>query len=212
MINFLIVDDHEIVRAGIKNVVKILYQPDMICEAQNEATAREHLLRSNFELIIMDVQMPNTDPISLINFIHEQHPESKVLMFSMTPEKIYANKFYNAGVMGFVSKGAGLNELTKAIDLALNGRKYFSAAFAEQLTVGGSSNDSFVNPFEKLSSREMQVAKLMMKEKAITAIAEKLSLNPSTLASHKAHIFQKLGINTLAELIAIGNLHSVAVE
>jgi len=212
MINFLIVDDHEIVRAGIKNVIKLLYQPGIICEASNEAAAREEILQRNFELIIMDVQMPNTDPISLISFIHANNPESKVLMFSMTPEKIYANKFYNAGVMGFVSKGAGLNELTKAIDLALNGRKYFSAAFAEQLVVNGSASSNFTNPFEKLSSRELQVAKLMMNEKGTAVIAEKLSLNPSTLASHKAHIFQKLGINSLAELIAIGNLHSITAE
>ncbi len=212
MINFLVIDDHQVVRRGIKNVINLYYKPEVICEAQNETEARENLLQRNFDLIIMDVQMPDTDPLALIDFIRELNPDCKVLMFSMTVEKIYANKFYNAGVMGFVSKSAGLNELTTAIDLALSGRKYFSAAFTDQLMVNGSASENFTNPFEKLSSREMQVAKLMMKEKAVTSIAKQLSLNPSTLASHKSHIFQKLGINSLNELITMGTLHGITTD
>jgi two-component system invasion response regulator UvrY len=132
-------------------------------------------------------------------------------MFSMTPEKIYANKFYNEGVMGFVSKSAGLNELSKAIDLVLNGRKYFSESFLEHLAQGNTFS-RFENPFTKLSSREMEVTMELMKGVPIASIALNLAINSSTLASHKAHIFQKLDVSNVGELIAIGKLHNIITE
>jgi two-component system invasion response regulator UvrY len=211
MLNFLIVDDHEIVRAGVKNVLQITFQPDSISEASNELTTKELLLQKVFDLIIMDVQMPNTDTIGLVKYIRTQYPDSKLLMFSMTPEKIYANKFYNEGVMGFVSKSAGLNELSKAIDLVLNGRKYFSESFLEHLAQGNTFS-RFENPFTKLSSREMEVTMELMKGVPIASIALNLAINSSTLASHKAHIFQKLDVSNVGELIAIGKLHNIITE
>ena len=211
MLNFLIVDDHEIVRAGVKNVLQMAFKPDDIAEACNEVTTRTMLQQRKFEMIIMDVQMPQTDTIGLVSFIRENYPDSKLLMFSMTPEKIYANKFYNIGVMGFVSKSAGLNELSKAIDLVLNNRQYFSESFLEHLAQGDTFS-RFGNPFKKLSSREMEVVLELMKGTNIAQIANQLSINSSTLASHKAHIFHKLDVNNLSELIAIGRLHNVIKE
>ena len=211
MLNFLIVDDHEIVRAGVKNVLRMAFKPDEIAEAWNELTTRAMLLQKKFEMIIMDVQMPQTDTIGLVSFIRESYPDSKLLMFSMTPEKIYANKFYNIGVMGFVSKSAGLNELCKAIDLVLNNRQYFSESFLEHLAQGDTFS-RFENPFGKLSIREMEVVLELMKGSNQAQIANQLSINSSTLASHKAHIFHKLDVNNLSELIAIGRLYNVIKE
>ena len=175
MLNFLIVDDHEIVRAGVKNVLRMAFKPDEIAEACNELTTRAMLLQKKFEMIIMDVQMPQTDTIGLVSFIRESYPDSKLLMFSMTPEKIYANKFYNIGVMG-------------------------------------DTYSRFENPFGKLSIREMEVVLELMKGLNQTQIANQLSINSSTLASHKAHIFNKLDVNNLSELIAIGRLYNVIKE
>jgi len=211
MLNFLIVDDHEIVRAGVKNVLRMAFKTDDIAEACNEVTTRAMLQQKKFEMIIMDVQMPQTDTIGLVSFIRGNYPDSKLLMFSMTPEKIYANKFYNIGVMGFVSKSAGLNELSKAIDLVLNNRQYFSESFLEHLAQGDTFS-RFENPFKKLSSREMEVVFELMKGINIAQIANQLSINSSTLASHKAHIFNKLDVNNLSELIAICRLHNVIKE
>jgi len=208
MLNFLIVDDHEIVRAGVKNVLRITFKPDEIDEAYNESTTREMLTKKKYQLIIMDVQMPNTDTIGLVSYIVANYPDAKLLMFSMTQEKIYANKFYNQGVMGFVSKSAGLNELCKAIDLVLNNRKYFSESFLEHLAQGDTFS-RFQNPFSKLSSREMEVTHELIKGTSTASIAIQLTINSSTLASHKAHIFQKLDVNNLSELIAIAKLHNI---
>lgn len=208
MMIFLIVDDHEIVRSGIKNVLNVLYKPDNIFEAINEESAMMLYAERTYDLVIMDVQLPKTNTIRLIEYMVQQNPEIKVLVFSMTPEKIYASKFYNAGAMGFVSKSAGLDELTKAIDLVLNGRKYYSRVYTDQQ----SFNDkkcNLPNPFNSLSSREMEVAMLLLKGSTIVTISNQLTINSSTVASHKAHIYQKLGVDTLVELIAIGRLNNI---
>ena len=206
--NFLIVDDHEIVRSGIRNVLGVLYKPDNIFDAIDEESAMLVYLERAYDLVIMDVQLPKTDTIRLIEFMVQENPEIKVLIFSMTPEKIYASKFYNAGAMGFVSKSAGLDELTKAIDLVLNGRKYYSRSYTDQQSLY-SKNHNFTNPFELLSSREMEVAMLLLKGSTIVTISDQLAINPSTVASHKAHIYQKLGVDTSGELIAIGRLNNI---
>lgn len=206
--NFLIVDDHEIVRSGIKNVLGVLYKPASFFEAFDEESAMMVYVERAYALVIMDVQLPKTNTIRLIEFMVHQNQETKVLMFSITPEKIYAGKFYNAGVMGFVSKSAGLDELTKAIDLVLNGRKYYSKFYAEQQSIN-SKNHTFTNPFELLSSREMEVAMLLLKGNTIVTISDELAINPSTVASHKAHIFQKLGVDNFGELITIGRLNNI---
>ena len=208
MMIFLIVDDHEIVRSGIKNVLNVLYKPDNIFEAIDEESAMMLYTERAYDLVIMDVQMPNTDTIRLIEFMVQQNPEIKVLMFSMTAAKIYANKFYNAGAMGFVSKSAGLDELTKAIDLVLNGRNYYSKGYTDQQSLN-TSNSNLANPFKSLSSREMEVALLLLQGSTIVTISNLLAINPSTVASHKAHIYQKLGVDTLGELIAIGRLNNI---
>ncbi len=208
MMIFLIVDDHEIVRSGIKNVLNVLYKPDNIFEAINEESAMMLYAERTYDLVIMDVQLPKTNTIRLIEYMVQQNPEIKVLVFSMTPEKIYASKFYNAGAMGFVSKSAGLDELTKAIDLVLNGRKYYSRFYTDQQSVNGKKYN-LANPFESLSSREMEVAMLLLKGSTIVTISNQLTINPSTVASHKAHIYQKLGVDTLVELIAIGRLNNI---
>ena len=206
--NFLIVDDHEIVRSGIRNVLGVLYKPDNIFDAIDEESAMLVYLERAYDLVIMDVQLPKTDTIRLIEFMLMKNSETKLLMFSMTPEKIYASKFYNAGAMGFVSKSAGLDELTKAIDLVLNGRKYYSRSYTDQQSLY-SKNHNFTNPFELLSSREMEVAMLLLKGSTIVTISDQLAINPSTVASHKAHIYQKLGVDTSGELIAIGRLNNI---
>ena len=206
--NFLIVDDHEIVRSGIRNVLGVLYKPDNIFDAIDEESAMLVYVERAYDLVIMDVQLSKTDTIRLIEFMLMKNSETKLLMFSMTPEKIYASKFYNAGAMGFVSKSAGLDELTKAIDLVLNGRKYYSRSYTDQQSLY-SKNHNFTNPFELLSSREMEVAMLLLKGSTIVTISDQLAINPSTVASHKAHIYQKLGVDTSGELIAIGRLNNI---
>ena len=113
MKNFLLIDDHEIVRSGVKTVLLELFKPCEIFEASNEREALVQLKARKYDLIIMDVQMPDTDSAGLLKNIKIKTPEVKVLIFSMSAENLYAKRFMKLGAMGFVTKNSGLSELDR---------------------------------------------------------------------------------------------------
>ena len=117
MKKFLLVDDHMVVRSGIKILLSDIYNTSEIHEAMNGDTAIERLKTDEYDLILLDIQMPNTDTLGLMEYIHITYPTAKVLMFSMSAENIYAKRFMKAGAYGFISKEAPLEEITKAINV-----------------------------------------------------------------------------------------------
>ncbi|MEO6722847.1 MAG: response regulator transcription factor [Ferruginibacter sp.] len=208
MKNFLLIDDHEIVRSGVKNVLQEIFKPCEIYEANDEKSALLALKTRNYDLIIMDVQIPETDTAGLMEYIKTRYPDAKVLMFSMSAENVYAKRFFKAGAMGFVSKNAGLSELKKAVELVLNDRKYISETLAEQLAAEiGTQQPS--NPFDKLSAREFEIATLLMTGKTGSDISELLAINSSTVGTHKARLFEKLGVTNLPELIEVARIYKL---
>ncbi|MEO8174693.1 MAG: response regulator transcription factor [Sediminibacterium sp.] len=208
MKNFLLIDDHEIVRSGVKNVLQEIFKPCEIYEANDEKSALLALKSRNYDLIIMDVQIPETDTAGLMEYIKTRYPDAKVLMFSMSAENVYAKRFFKAGAMGFVSKNAGLSELKKAVELVLNDRKYISETLAEQLAAEiGTQQPS--NPFDKLSAREFEIATLLMTGKTGSDISELLAINSSTVGTHKARLFEKLGVTNLPELIEVARIYKL---
>jgi two-component system invasion response regulator UvrY len=140
MKKFLLVDDHNVVRSGIKGLLLELFKPAEIAEASDGETAVENLKHHQYDLIMMDIQMPKTDTLGLMEYIHIKYPDAKVLMFSMSAENIYAKRFLKAGAMGFLSKDAPLDEIKKAINLVvLNNRKYISETLASVLAIRSTS-------------------------------------------------------------------------
>jgi two-component system invasion response regulator UvrY len=115
MKKFLIVDDHDVVRSGIKGLLLELFKPSEIAEARDGESATENLKHNQYDLIMMDIQMPKTDTLGLMEYIHIKYPDAKVLVFSMSAESIYAKRFLKAGAKGFLSKDAPLEEIKKAI-------------------------------------------------------------------------------------------------
>jgi two-component system invasion response regulator UvrY len=124
----------------------------------------------------------------------------------MSNETIYAKRFLKSGAMGFVSKSTGLAELTKAVELVMNGRKYISENLSE-LLAQEFDVDAKPNQFDLLSKREFEVAALLMKSKSINEIASILSINSSTVASHKARVLEKMNAKNITELIEIDNIN-----
>ena len=152
--------------------------------------------------------MPDTDTAGLMEYIKTRYPGARVLMFSMSAENVYAKRFLKAGAMGFVSKNAGLVELKKAVELVLNDRKYISESLAEQLA-GEIGSQQPSNPFDKLSAREFEIATLLMTGKSGSEISEMLSINSSTVGTHKARLFEKLGVSNLPELIEVARIYKL---
>lgn len=199
MKKFLLIDDHTVVRSGIKVLLTDIYVDVDIYEAQDGESALLLLQNDKYDLVTLDIQMPNTDTFALMELIKRKYPDLKVLVFSMSPETVYAVRFIKAGAKGFISKDAPLEEIKIAIDRVLNGKKYFSDAL-QDLFADGNDKATNSNPFNILSTREFEIASMLLKGKTITTIAEELSLSLSTVGTHKGRIFNKLNVINLLEL------------
>jgi len=207
MKKFLLIDDHLVVRSGIKLLLTDMYKDVEINEAADGNNAVALLKETTYDLITMDVQMPNTDSFALMEYVKKEYPKAKVLMFSMSPESIYAIRFIKAGAKGFISKSAPLEEMKIAIDKVMNDKKYFSEEVLMELTEGDAGGNN--NLFDLLSTREFEIVQMLLHCKTITSIAADLSLSLSTVGTHKGRIFQKLKVCNLLELKELANSYIV---
>jgi two-component system invasion response regulator UvrY len=196
---FLLVDDHFVVRSGIRGLLIEIFKPCEVHEADSGEAASEKLKKNTYDLVMMDVQMPNTDTLGLMEYIHTKYAETKVLIFSMSAENIYAKRFLKAGAKGFLPKDSSLEEIKKAINLILNDRKYISESLAMSFA-DDSISDKPTNPFDKLSSREFEITSLLLAGQAVGEISKALNLQVSTVGTHKARLYEKLGVTNLMEL------------
>lgn len=208
MKKFLIVDDHVIVRSGIKFLLAEIYQLAEIHEASDGDSATEKLKEHDFDLIMLDIQMPKTDSFGLMEYIHIKYPKAKVLVFSVSAENTYARRFMKAGAYGFVSKESPLDEIIKAINLVLNDRKYISESLAYKI-----AEDSFAgrsdNPFNKLSPREFEIVSLLLSGQTVSDISQSLNIQTSTVGTHKARLFEKLSITNILELKELATAYNL---
>jgi two-component system, NarL family, invasion response regulator UvrY len=205
MQKFLLIDDHVVVRSGIKLLLSNIYSGSEIHEAKDGDTAMAFAKENHYDFVMLDVQMPNTDSFVLMEYFKEHYPLLKVLVFSMNSENIYALRFIKAGAMGFISKEAPLDEIKKAIDQVINGKKYISEEMLFVLAEGTSGGNNNANPFSTLSSREFEIVTMLLNGKTISVIAADLNLGISTVGTHKGRIFTKLKVTNLLELKELAN-------
>lgn len=196
---FLLIDDHEVVRSGLKLILLGQYNNCTIDEAEDGESAHIKLKLQHYDLVILDIKMPNTNTFSLMEYIHHTYPNIKVLIFSMNSESIYAKRFIAAGARGFINKIAPLDEILKAINLVLSGKKYISETMLEALSQPGKRTEK-ANPFDGLSPREFEITTLLLAGDGISQIAHQLNLQVSTIGTHKARIFEKLKVANIIEL------------
>jgi two-component system, NarL family, invasion response regulator UvrY len=208
MQKFLLIDDHVIVRSGIKLLISNTYNDSEIHEAKDGETALAFVKENEYDFVMLDVQMPNTDSFALMEFFKANYPDLKVLVFSMNAESIYALRYIKAGAKGFISKDAPMDEVRNAIDLVLRGKKYISEEMLFVLAEGTSPGANN-NPFSILSSREFEIVTMLLNGKTISIIAADLNLGISTVGTHKGRIFTKLKVTNLLELQDLANSYNL---
>jgi len=201
----LIVDDHPLMRTAVRTLLTETYPDVVIHESDSEADVLQKLKLTNYDLIIMDIQMPNCEALSVIAHIHLKYAGSPVLVYSMSPEDIYAVRVLKAGARGFVSKNSSIQELKNAISLVASKKPYISQNVADIL-----SRQRFFEsavPFTRLSSRELQIAAFLLSGTTVGAISKILKLGVSTVSTHKSRIFQKLKVANLLELKLLSDIY-----
>jgi two-component system invasion response regulator UvrY len=208
MLKLLLVDDHFIIRTGLKLIIENFMPHCKIDEADNGDSCFEKVKKNNYDLLILDVNMPNTDYFVLASFILALKQEMKILIFSMNDEEVYAKRYLKMGVMGYLKKDENLDEIKKAITTVLNNKKYVSPGLSQILIEDFHSNKA-ENPFDSLSLREFEIVRYLIRGESVAEICQKLNLHPSTVGTHKARIFEKLKCSNIIDLNSLAKVHNI---
>ncbi|MDB5222839.1 MAG: response regulator transcription factor [Chitinophagaceae bacterium] len=199
MIRILIADDHAIVRKGLKQLLLEEYPSAIIGEAGDAEELIKKALTAEWDVVVCDINMPGRSGLDALKQIKQTSPKLPVLIMSMYPEEQYAIRVLKAGASGYLSKDAIHDELIKAIETVLRGKKFITFHVAEKL-LEVFDTGSNKPPHELLSDREFDVFKLLAEGKTISEIADRLSLSPTTVSTYRFRILEKMNMKTNAEL------------
>jgi DNA-binding NarL/FixJ family response regulator len=200
----LIVDDHPIVRQGLRLMID--EEPDLkVCgEAQSEREARISIRDLEPDVVIVDISLAQGDGLELVRDVHAHHPGLPMLVLSMHDELIYAERLLAAGASGYIMKQAASDQLLVALRRVLAGERYVSESLAENLgrmRAGSESRPVRDDPIERLSNRELQVLSLIGRGQSSREAADRLGLSVKTVETHRQSLKRKLNLATNAQLL-----------
>lgn len=204
MHQILIVDDHSIVRTGLEVLINEQLEAETDT-ASDGKTAIKKIKEKDYELIILDINMPDTDCGMLISTIQSLKAEVNILIFSMNDEALFASHYLKLGARGFLSKNSLDDEIIFAIKQILKGKKYISSELIETIANEKAKGDG--NPFHSLSERELTVTHHLLKGKNILEISQIMNLHTSTVGTYRTRIFEKLGISNLVDLTELARIY-----
>ncbi|HNR52014.1 MAG: Response regulator UvrY [Deltaproteobacteria bacterium ADurb.BinA179] len=200
MIRVLVVDDHPIVREGLKQILSDTEDILVVDEADSGQAVLTSAARSNFDVVLLDISMPGRDGLEVLRELKQQKPKLPVLILSMYPEEHYAVRVLRAGASGYLTKSSAPDELISAIRKVASGRKYISSTLAERLTYE-LDRDADRPMHEVLSDREYQVMHMISTGKSVKEIAEALGLSVKTVSTYRSRIMEKMNMKNNAEIV-----------
>jgi DNA-binding NarL/FixJ family response regulator len=199
MANVLIADDHPMVRAGLRQFLETDQSIQQVGEAASGRETLERLREGGWQLVILDIHMPDKSGIDILRRIQTSYPEVRVLVVSGYSERQFATNVLKAGAMGFVSKESSPAEILSAVKTVLDGHRYVGAALAE-LLVTQLDRDLDQPIHATLSEREFQIFCKIAAGRAVTEIARELSISAKTVSTYRTRILEKMGLTTNADL------------
>lgn len=195
----LIVDDHAIVREGLKQILAEVDDIEVAGEADCSSRALQMARREPWDLVLMDISMPDRSGLETLDLLKKEHPGIKVLMLSMHRETQYAVRALKSGAAGYLNKQSAPDQLVAAIRLVASGKKYISAEVAQELASQVSGEREGL-PHEGLSNREYQTLCMIASGLPVSAIADKLALSVKTISMYRARLLKKMQFKNNAEL------------
>lgn len=199
MIRVAIVDDHAIVRTGLRQFFSEQVDLRVSGEASNGREALELVRQGDIDVLLMDISMPDQSGVDALAAIKARAPDLPVLILSGFPEEHYATTLLRQGAAGYLNKGCDPEEIVKAIRTVFRGRRYISAGVAELLadTLGG---DADKLPHDQLSERELQVFLRLARGETVGHIAEGMSLSVKTVSTYRTRVLEKMGLASNSDL------------
>jgi two-component system, NarL family, invasion response regulator UvrY len=198
-IKVMIVDDHDILRTGIKQILSNTDNIEVIGEAENASEAIKLAKNSVADVMLLDISLPDKNGMEALKVIKRDNPKLNVLMLSMYMEDQYAIRSIKSGASGYLCKHSASDELINAIQTLAKGKKYITAEVAEMLAdqVG---NENIVAPHEALSDREFQVMLMISSGLSVSDIADKLALSVKTVSMYRTRLLEKMNLRHNADI------------
>jgi DNA-binding NarL/FixJ family response regulator len=205
----LVVDDHDLVRTGITRMLADIEGLQVVGQAQS---GEESLIKTRElkpDVVLMDVRMPGIGGLEATRKLIRSHPDLKVVAVTACEEDPFPTRLLQAGAAGYLTKGAGLEEMVQAIRLVFGGERYISPQIAQQLALKSFQPQTNGSPFDLLSEREIQIALMIASCEKVQSISDKLCLSPKTVNTYRYRIFEKLSISSDVELALLAVRHGM---
>lgn len=211
MIRVAIVDDHQIVRTGFRELLSEDASIHIGFEAANGDEALEKLRTSPCDVLLLDISLPGKSGVDVLRMVRQRHPETRVLVLSGFPEENYALAMIKNGANGYLCKDCEKEELLRAIHMVSAGRRYVSSRTAELLADKMTGERSGLL-HETLSDRELQVFLRLARGESVSGIAEQLHLSVKTISTYRSRVTEKLGVSSNAELATYALRHGLTTD
>jgi two-component system invasion response regulator UvrY len=211
MINVMLVDDHDLVRSGIKRILTDVGDIEVVAEAGSGEQAVRQAREIRPDVILMDLSMPGIGGMEATRKITRSMPDAKIIAVTIHEDEPFPARLLEAGAVGYLTKGCDVREIIDAIKTVYLGEQYLTPAVAQKLAL------SFVNhrdkaPLEELTQRETQVMLMIVKGEPNKRISEKLCLSPKTTSTYRYRLFEKLGVINDVELTRFAIRHGLIKE
>ena len=207
MIRVLVVDDHDLVRTGITRMLADIDGLQVVGEADSGESALKLARELKPDVVLLDVKMPGIGGLEATRKLLRSHPDTKVVAVTVCEEDPFPTRLLQAGAAGYLTKGAGLDEMVQAIRLAFAGQRYISPQIAQQLALKSFQPQG--SPFDALSEREIQIALMIVGCQKVQIISDKLCLSPKTVNTYRYRIFEKLSVTSDVELTLLAVRHGM---
>ena len=208
MIKVLVVDDHALVRMGIRRLLDELPDIEIVGEAESGELALTVVKEMQPDVILLDMKMPGMDGWEVTRRLKKTNPEIKIIVLTSVNSDPFPGRLLQLGAMGYLTKESSMDEMVIAIRKVMQGQRYLSALIAQKMAIS-SLDESKKSPFDELSEREMQVMLMLARGLSVAEIASSLFLSTKTVNGYRYRMFDKLAVKNDVELIYLAMKHRV---
>ena len=208
-INIYLVDDHRILRDGLRMLLELQGDIHVVGEAEDGRTALDGILRTRPDVVLMDITMPELNGIDATQKIMLKLPKTKVIILSVHSDSEHIYRAFQAGAKGYLLKESAGVEVVKAVHTVYQDTQYISPKISDAIPLNYARQRQERSPFESLSAREREVLQLTTEGATSAAIAAKLALSPKTVDTYRSRLMEKLGMQNLPELVRFAIKHGL---
>ncbi|MCB1787081.1 MAG: UvrY/SirA/GacA family response regulator transcription factor [Chromatiaceae bacterium] len=209
MIRIVLVDDHDLFRAGVRSILQTQEGMVVVGEYSNGEDVVKAVRADPPDLILMDVNMPGIGGIEATRKILHMAPSVKIIAVTVLSDDPFPNQLLDAGARGYISKGSGSDEMLEAIRMVMRGQHYISSDVAQKLTLANFRNRGESSPLSTLSAREMQVMMMITRGQGTQQISDALFLSPKTVSTYRHRLYEKLDVSNDVELTHLAIRHGL---